>query len=111
MPKLDPRPYQKQAQHNERFHDNICSSFPDDFFDWKITILFYIAIHHVKALANQLGITIGESHRAINGNIKPPDDSPRKPTITSIVLLKYLGIMGLWIEVMFLLPKTHFRKL
>ena len=72
-------PYKKQAKHNEFFHKNTCDHFPEDFYDWKITTLFYVAIHYVKALANQLNIDIGQDHYSIKGNIKYQDSSSKYP--------------------------------
>ena len=75
-------PHNKQATHNERFHNSTCEHFPDDFYDWKITILFYVSIHYVKALANQLNINIGNDHFQIRNNIKPPDKTERRPLMS-----------------------------
>lgn len=74
-------PYKQQAKHNELFHSATCAHFPADFYDWKITILFYAAIHYVKALGNQLGIDVGNSHLDIRNNIKPPDRPGRIPSM------------------------------
>lgn len=60
-----------QAKHNEKFHDCICEQFPDRFFDWKITVLFYQAIHYLKALAAQKGLNIGDTHFEIEQSINP----------------------------------------
>jgi hypothetical protein len=67
--------YILQAKHNEKFHDCICEQFPDRFFDWKITILFYQAIHYLKALAFQKNINIGDTHFEIEQNVNP--DRPK----------------------------------
>lgn len=61
-----------QAIHNQRYHDQVHQTFPNEFFDWKITSLFYIAIHLLQALAIHRGKNIGESHEEINKNIRPP---------------------------------------
>ncbi len=63
--------YLSQAQHNQDFHDCVHSSFSDKFFDWKITALFYIAIHYLKALASQKGINIGDTHADIEKSVNP----------------------------------------
>ena len=60
-----------QASHNEDFHKCICENFEDKFFDWKITTLFYIAIHYLKELAEQRGIDIGQTHHEIEKNVNP----------------------------------------
>lgn len=60
-----------QASHNEKFHQCICQNFTDKFYDWKITTLFYIAIHYLKALAEKRGIDIGQTHHEIEQNVNP----------------------------------------
>lgn len=60
-----------QAKHNEAFHDCICRDYETLFFDWKVTVTFYIAIHYLKALASQRKIHIGSTHEEIAGNIDP----------------------------------------
>ncbi|WP_166922660.1 HEPN domain-containing protein [Flavobacterium poyangense] len=60
-----------QASHNENFHSCICEKFSDNFYDWKITSLFYTAIHYLKALASKRGIDIGQTHHEIELNVNP----------------------------------------
>jgi predicted metal-dependent hydrolase len=38
-----------KAKHNEKFLSLVENNFPDNYFDWKITIAFYIAIHYIDA--------------------------------------------------------------
>jgi len=61
----------KQVKHNSNFHNDICSSYPDLYFDWKITVLYYSVLHLIKALAKKNNKIIGENHRDIFSNIKP----------------------------------------
>lgn len=60
-----------QSEHNQQFHTAICANNPDIFFDWKITCLFYVAIHYLKALAAKNSIDIGKSHAEIERNVSP----------------------------------------
>ena len=60
-----------QAQHNQLFYNHIQSEFPIQFGDWKITVLFYIAIHYLQALADHRGIDIGCTHYDIEKNVNP----------------------------------------
>ena len=69
----------QQAKHNEEFHECICEQFPDKFFDWKITTLFYQSIHYLKALASKRGISIGDTHFEIERNINPDRPEPKMP--------------------------------
>ena len=60
-----------QANHNLDFHECISSNFTDRFCDWKITVLFYVAIHYMKALALQNGVNIGDTHTEIEKSVRP----------------------------------------
>jgi hypothetical protein len=61
----------KQATHNQEFHDKIVDDFSEQFYDWKITVLFYVAIHYLKALAAKRNINIGETHYEIEQSVNP----------------------------------------
>ncbi len=63
--------YLEQAAHNEDFHDCIVQQFPTKFYDWKITSLFYSAIHLLKALAASKNINIGSTHQDIEQSCNP----------------------------------------
>ena len=70
-----------QAEHNQDFHKCIVDKFEDSFFDWKITVLFYIAIHYLKALAEKRGENIGDTHIEIDRSVNPDrNDSTMKIT-------------------------------
>lgn len=71
----------KQARHNKEFHDCIDKEFPSRFCDWKITVLFYTALHYLKALAEKRTIDIGETHYDIEHNVNP-DRNGRKMMIS-----------------------------
>ena len=60
-----------QATHNEEFHSCLCENFTEKFYDWRITSLFYTAIHYLKALALKKGIDIGQTHHEIELNDNP----------------------------------------
>ena len=60
-----------QATHNEEFHSCLCENFTEKFYDWRITSLFYTAIHYLKALALKRGIDIGQTHHEIELNVNP----------------------------------------
>ncbi|MGM0478660.1 MAG: hypothetical protein ACQERC_05505 [Bacteroidota bacterium] len=71
--------YLAKAKHNEKFHDDICDQFNDRYFDWKITSLFYSAIHLVKVLAEKDSKNIGFSHSEVNSSINPHNSSAELP--------------------------------
>lgn len=43
----------------------------EQFTDWKITYLFYVALHYLKALAASKGINIGSDHQTIESSVRP----------------------------------------
>ncbi|UKJ06319.1 hypothetical protein [Solitalea lacus] len=51
-----------QAQHNETFLAFIENHSPDDYNDWKITVIFYIAVHYIQAFYLEHGITV-DNHK------------------------------------------------
>jgi hypothetical protein len=61
----------RQADHNQNFHDCITENFSTNFFDWKITVIFYKALHCVKAIADKKGLYIGDTHVTIMKSIQP----------------------------------------
>lgn len=63
--------YVSKAKHNEAFHCDLCESFSDKYYDWRITSLFYTAIHWIKVLAESNQKDIGFSHKEVNTNINP----------------------------------------
>jgi len=60
-----------QIKHNEHFYDCVCVNYPDNFFDWKITIAFYIAVHYLKALATKQGVVLSSSHFDVEKQVNP----------------------------------------
>lgn len=63
--------FSKQAKHNTNFLNTICASEPTKYFDWKVTCIFYIAYHYLKALALHRRVDIGNRHKDILWNINP----------------------------------------
>ncbi|GAA4338530.1 hypothetical protein GCM10023149_48550 [Mucilaginibacter gynuensis] len=61
--------YLNQASHNKNFLNCVEANFDDRFFDWKITITFYIAIHLLKALAKERKKNIGDTHHEIANSL------------------------------------------
>jgi len=60
-----------QASHNLALHTSLCQNFTDQYHDWRITLLFYSALHYLKALANSKKIDIGNTHFEIEANCNP----------------------------------------
>lgn len=63
--------YLLQVKHNKEFYESICSQYPQQYFDWKITLLFYKAIHLLKALAVKENRGMGTTHNEIDKQINP----------------------------------------
>lgn len=82
-----------QAKHNKNLHDCIATNFPNQFYDWKITALFYVAIHYLKALAAKRGIDIGETHYEIEQNVNPKRTG-RKMQITTNAWREYKSLFN-----------------
>ena len=73
-----------QAEHNHRFYNCICEDYRAEFFDWKITTLFYTALHWIGALSVKRGKDIGSTHEEIHANINPRRDGAKMPiTVTA----------------------------
>lgn len=71
--------FYKQAIHNYKFFCEVHSKLPKVFFDWKITILFYTAIHLLRALMTERGIDVGNSHHALRKAINPKNNYSKSP--------------------------------
>jgi hypothetical protein len=63
--------FYNQAKHNLKFLEAIEASFPEDYFDWKITVLYYVSIHMLKCWAKQRGADIGRTHQEIANSLNP----------------------------------------
>jgi hypothetical protein len=82
-----------QATHNQKFHDTIDNNFNEQFYDWKITVLFYVAIHYLKALASHRNIDIGETHYEIEQSVNP-DRANSKMKITRGAWREYKNLFN-----------------
>lgn len=63
--------FYNQAKHNEAFLTSIEQSFPEEYFDWKVTVIYYISIHMLKCLAKNRGVDIGNTHQDIASSMNP----------------------------------------
>lgn len=70
----------RHANHNLGFHMKICGHYPDEYYDWKIICLFYVAIHYLKSLSLHRQKEIGERHSEINLNIRKHSNMPLSNT-------------------------------
>jgi hypothetical protein len=63
--------YLDQAKHNKTFHASICTTFPDHYYDWKITVVFYKAIHYMKAFIKDKAKHTCHSHEEVDHFVNP----------------------------------------
>ncbi len=57
-----------QSDYNLEFLHNLEEKEPDRYFDWKITVAFYSALHCIKAVLAKRGESV-QSHEQINSRI------------------------------------------
>jgi hypothetical protein len=60
----------KQSAHNESLLDNLERLFPMEYNDWKVTLVFYAALHLIRAYAIQSNVTVGVSHKELQVAMK-----------------------------------------
>jgi hypothetical protein len=61
-----------QAKHNFNFLDYLDkSNLSDDYCDWKITVVFYTALHVMRAYTLFKGKSVINSHREFHDKINP----------------------------------------
>jgi len=67
---LNHQAHLKQAFHSRDFVESCIESFPDHFFDWKITGCFYSALHFIRGyLETQKIDTSGFRHKDVEETI------------------------------------------
>jgi len=69
----------ERAKANERFLAFIDDNEGDDFSDWKMTVLFYCALHYLKAFLILNKKPLGHSHTEIDSIINPCSTSAKFP--------------------------------
>lgn len=74
-------PHTEKALHNVAYLRDIEHSFPTAYYDWKITTLFYIALHLIHGLAHQTKKQIGQTHDEVLRNIRPTIPGRTSPTM------------------------------
>ena len=58
-----PKKYENKSNHNKDFLDSIHNDYPNSYFDWKVTIQFYTALHKCYCVIISSGSTINTSHK------------------------------------------------
>lgn len=65
--------YLNQGEHNKSFLESISQEWPEDYFDWKVTVQFYTALHFAYCILDVNGFDIEESHSRNIKNLKKID--------------------------------------
>lgn len=65
--------YENKADHNQVFLDSIIEDYPSEYFDWKVTVQFYIALHRCYCVLDASGQTICNRHKVNINNLKTID--------------------------------------
>lgn len=55
--------YENKADHNQDFLDSIIQDYPTDYYDWKVTLQFYIALHRCYCVLDASGYVICNRHK------------------------------------------------
>lgn len=58
-----PKSYENKANHNQDFLDSIINDYPESYFDWKVTVQFYIGLHRCYCVLLINGISVTSSHQ------------------------------------------------
>lgn len=64
-----------QATQNRQFHDALCTSYPDHYYDWKVTVCFYEALHYLDSYCCEKGETSLNTHRKREIQLNPRNQS------------------------------------
>ena len=66
-----PRKYDNKSAHNKAFLTSIQSDYPEDYYDWKVTVQFYTGLHRCYCVLEVKSIPIETSHSSNIKNLKP----------------------------------------
>jgi hypothetical protein len=60
-----------QARHNQNFISDCTVTYPDAYFDWKVTATFYTALHLLRAFCVKRKVNPGRTHHDIANSLNP----------------------------------------
>jgi hypothetical protein len=69
-----PKLYENKADHNQDFLDSINNDYPESFFDWKVTIQFYVGLHRCYCVLINNDVPVTSSHQTNINNLKTIDE-------------------------------------
>lgn len=65
-----PKEYENKSIHNKDFLDSISNDYPDDYFDWKVTVQFYTSLHRCYCVLQTKEFDIIQNHTENIKNLK-----------------------------------------
>lgn len=68
-----PKNYYNKSTHNKLFLENLCEDYPEDYFDWKVTVQFYTGLHRCYCVLVSKDKEIQPSHSKNIKNLKTID--------------------------------------
>lgn len=77
-----PKKYANKSNHNKHFLETIENNYPEDFFDWKVTVQFYTALHKCYCVIITKEKDVLPSHSKNIKNLKIIDASIAKKLFT-----------------------------
>lgn len=60
------REHLKKARYNENFLEKLDELVPADYFDWKITVAFYVVVHYIDAYFESHGVRVNSHEKRRN---------------------------------------------
>ncbi len=77
----------------KKFFDSLCEAFPNQFEEWKVTAVFYSALHLIEALASNRNIYLGKTHEERWRSINPrPGNTDRKMQMPNQICKDYRAL-------------------
>jgi len=67
--------FENKSIHNQSFLDTLCNDYPEEYFDWKVTIMFYIALHKCYCVMDVSNVNICTNHKDNFNNLKTIDST------------------------------------
>ena len=65
-----PKKYENKSNHNTDFLNTLNNDYPEEYFDWKVTVQFYSCLHRCYCVLITKTFTIEQSHMSNIKNLK-----------------------------------------
>lgn len=73
-----PKDFNNKFHHNKEFLKSIVEDYPDEYFDWKVTVQFYCGLHKSYTVLLSQGFDIESSHKLNIENLEKVEKSLSK---------------------------------